>query len=137
MVAFQDNKIAAGWNNAVSLTNIGLIVPSSHIAFVEPIARPNYNPGIQRIRLDALTYSAGYPSQTWLMGFLSFIHYDYLLSTYCGGGQSGKVTVRLRYRNHAYANYNAILNVPIPDPSQSTGQGYQNVGLIFRKLIAL
>lgn len=137
MVAFQDNKIAAGNNNAVGLVNIGLIVPSSHIAFIEPIARPNWNPGIQRIRLDALTYSAGYPAQVWIMGIVTFQQYDYLLSTYCGGGQSGKVTVRLRYRNHAYANYNAVLHVPVPDTFQSTGQGFQNLQLLFRKLIAL
>lgn len=137
MVAFFGYKIAAGNNNAVGLVNIGSIVPSSHIAFIEPIARPNWNPGIQRIRLDALTYSAGYPSQAWVMGIVTFQQYDYLISTFCGGGQSGKVTITTRYRNHSYANYNAVLNVPIPDSFQSTGQGFQNLQLIFRKLIAL
>lgn len=137
MPAFQDYKIAAGHNNAGSLVNIGLIVPSSHIAFIEPIARPNWNPGIQRIRLDVITYSAGFISQKWVMGILTFQQYDYLLSTYCGGGQSGHVTIRTRYRNHAYANYNATLHVPTPDELQSTGQGYQIVPLTFRKIIAL
>lgn len=137
MVAFQDNKIAVGWNNAAGLVNIGAIVPSSHIAFIEPIARPNWNPGVQRIRLDGLTYSTGYPSQVWLMGFITFQQYDYLLSTYCGGGQSGKVTVRVRYRNHAYANFNAIMSIPVTDQLSATGQLFQNVPITFKKLVAL
>jgi hypothetical protein len=137
MPAFQNYQIAAGWNNAAGLVNIGLIVPSSHIAFVEPIAKPNWNPGIQRIRLDGLSYSAGYSSQTWTLGFVTLQQYDYLLSTYTGGGQSGKVTIKTRYRNHAYANYNAIMSIPIPDELQATGQLYQSVPVTFRKLVAL
>lgn len=137
MPVFFDYKIAAGNNNAGGLTNIGSIVPSGNIAFMEPIARPNWNPGIQRIRLDVVTYSGGYASQVWVLGFCTFAQYDKLLADYCGGGQSGKVTIRTRYRNHSYANYNAVMHVKIPDPFQSTGQGYQNLELTFRKLIAI
>lgn len=137
MPAFTDYQIAAGHNNAAGLVKIGLIVPSSNIAFTEPVARPNWNPGIQRIRLDTISYSAGYRSQVWSMGFLTYAQYDYLLSTYCGGGQSGKVTVRTRYRTTSYANYNATLSVPIPDELQNNGQGYQQVPLTLKKLIAI
>jgi hypothetical protein len=137
MPAFFDYKIAAGWNNAGSLTNIGAVVPSSNIRFFEPVARPSWNPGTIKIRLDALTYVAGYPSQVWLFQFMTFAQYAHFRTTWCGGAYSGKVTIRTRYQNANYFNANAIAILPVPDSFQATGQGYQNVSVLMRKIIAI
>jgi hypothetical protein len=137
MPAFTSYSIAAGHNNAAGLVVVGLIVPSSHIAFFEPVARPSWNPGITRIRLDAMNYQAGYDSQEWLFQFMTFAHYAYFRTTYCGGGYSGKVTIRTRYQTASYFNANAIASLPLPSQLQSTGQGYQNVPVVMRKIIAL
>jgi hypothetical protein len=137
MPAFTDYSIAAAWNNAAGLVKVGLIVPASHIAFFEPVGRPSWNPGITRIRLDAMNYQAGYESQEWLFQLMTFAHYAHFRTTYCGGGYSGKVTIRTRYQNTAYFNANAIAALPPAPELQSTGQGYQNVIVTMRKIIAL
>ena len=140
MVAFFDYKIAAGNNNAAGLVNIGTITPSSGILFPEPVARPNYTPGVHKIRLDGLDYQAGYASHVWMMPFLDWRHYDHLRTTYCAGGYSGKVTIRTRYMLVSYANYNAILHLPPPDQilDKNVGWGYNNyIPLTFTRLVAL
>ncbi len=138
MPAFQDNKIAAGHNNTGGLINIGLIVPSGNIAFPEPVVMPSYNPGILRIRLDTLAGTSGFPSQIWLMPFLTYEQYDYLLATYCGGGQRGFVTIRTRIRKNPYANYNATLVVPTQDElaNNNVGWGWQQVPLPIIRMVA-
>lgn len=137
MPTFTNYAIAAGHNNTGGYTKFGAIVPTSHIAFHEPIARPNYNPGIRHIRMDGRVYITGYPSQVWIIGFMSFIQYDYLLTTYCGGGYSGLVSVKTRYLSVDYDDYNATLTLPTSDSLQSTGIGYQAVPLTFSRLIAI
>lgn len=139
MPAFQDNQIAAGHNNTAGLTNIGLIVPASHIAFPEPVVMPYHNPGILKIRTDGAVATIGFPSQVWMMPFLTYTHYDYLLETYCGDGYSGKVTIRTRIRKNPYANYNATLVVPTPEEllNSNVGWGYQQVPLTMKRMVAL
>lgn len=137
MPAFTSYSLAAAWNNAAGLVVVGLITPSSHIPFFEPVVRPSWNPGITRIRLDALTYQAGYDSQEWLFQFMTFAHYAYFRTTYCAGGYSGKVTIRTRYQTNAYFNANAIAVLPPATELASTGQGYQGVTVVMRKIIPL
>ncbi len=137
MTAYQEHSIAAAWNNAAGLVRFGLITPSGNVPFFEPITRPSWNPGITRIRLDGLNYQAGYSSQEFLFQFMSFHHYAYFRTTYCAGGYSGKVTIRTRYQNSGYFNANAIAILPLPQEMQSTGQGYQNVIVTMRRIIAI
>jgi hypothetical protein len=139
MPAFTDYKIAAGHNNAGGLTLIGLIVPAGDIAFPEPTARLSYSPGVRRVRLDQQLYVAGFPAQTWEMPFLSLPQYQYLKTTYCGGGYSGLVTVRTRWNAGAYAHFNAVLQVPLEPELESlqAGNKWVRVPLKLMNLVAL
>ena len=137
MPAFHDYKIAAGWNNAGGLVNIGTIIPPGNIRFFEPVARGNWNPGLRRVGLDGHVSTAGFRSQIWLIQSMTYAQYDYLLSTFCAGGFSGNVTVRTRFRTTGYANYNAILEVPAADELDDTGRNYFSVRLLLKRLVAI
>lgn len=136
MPAYTDYALAAGNNNAAGLVKVGLIIPSSHIAFDEPIALPNFNPGIRKIRMDQHVYITGYKYQVWIFGFITYIQMDYLISTYGGGGYSGDVTIKTRYRSGSYFNANAVIDIPT-EGLISTGIGYQSVAIQLRKIIPI
>lgn len=134
-----DYQIAAGYNNAAGLVKISSITPSSDIPFVDPKAYNGYNPGILKIRGDGTTFYAGYGSDVWTMGYLTVAQYTYLQTTYCGGAGSftGKVTIKTRIGTVTYANYNAILNLPVPDQTEFLAGFFTNVQLRFTRMVAL
>lgn len=134
-----DYQIAAGNNNAAGLTNIESITPSGNIAFPPPAARGYKNPGTRRVRGNGVSTYTGYVSQIWRMVSLTYEQYAYLKTTYCGGGYSGPVTVRTRFGTAAYANYNAVLNIPTEaDLAQvDYGWGYQPAVLTYTRMVAL
>jgi hypothetical protein len=134
---FTDYKIAAGVSNTGGLAPIGSIVATSNIAFPEPAgAQGSYTPGIIKIRLDQQLVTVGKSRQVWLLYGLTFEQYRYLQSTYCGGGFSGKVTIRTRWQHTSYANYNAVLQLQ-HENLQETIQGYASVALTFVDLVVI
>ena len=130
MPAFTDYQIAAGHNNVAGLQKLALVVATSNIAFPDPAAQQNYNPGKTVMRLDLKTTKVGVKSQIWMMG-VTWEQYRYMQTTY-----EGYVTIRTRWQNNAYANYNASLIVPTEN-LQFTLNGYANVPFLLMDLRAI
>lgn len=137
MTTFTLHALAAGHDNIAGLTLIGAIVPSSDIHFPEPSgAQHGYKPGLLRIRLDGKAHEVGFNSETWLMSHLTFPQYKYLKTTYCAGGYRGFVTVKTRWQQNSYDEYNATIIIPQEDTLSKTYQGYENVPITFQDLVA-
>lgn len=137
MPAFTDHKIAAGWNNAGSLTKVGLIVATSNIAFPEPSgAQGGYNAGTIKQRMDLQLVVTGFNREQWMFNMLTYPQYRYLQTTYFAGGFSGKLTIRTRWQENSYANYNCVGQLA-HDNLQTTQQGYLMVGLTLLDLVAI
>lgn len=130
MPTFTEYKIAAGHDNAAGLTLIGSITATSNIQFAEPAAQQLYKPKRSLLRLDGLVTKVGKDAQEWMMG-VTWEQYRYMQDTY-----EGAVTIRTRWQNKAYANYNAYLIVPTENLN-FTLNGYSNVAFLFYDLVAL
>jgi hypothetical protein len=133
----SDYQIAAGNNNAAGLVALQAITPSGNIAFPPPTAKAFYNPGAIRFRGNGQAVHVGFPSQEWLMVWLTYEQHAYLKTTYCGGGYSGAITARTKYSTVAVANYNAVLVVPHESALVSFGWGFKPVLLLLTRLVAL
>ena len=115
-MTLQNNRIAAGWNvPLLSMPNIETIIPTNDRAFYPPTAYGHYSPGQQRIRMDGLVYMAGYPSLVWLFDVLTRLQQEYLRTTYCAGGFSGKVTIYTPLGTSTYVRMNAVMILPSPN----------------------
>ena len=135
MVHFSEHKIAAGHNAEVDLEFIGEL-EAGGLQFSEPVgANYGFNPGKIVIRLDGLTSTVGKNKQTFAMG-MTFPQYTYIRDTYCGGGYSGKVTVRTRWMDNAWANYNATLILQSEGMDKVWG-GYRTVEWTYYDLVEL
>lgn len=134
-----DYQIAAGYNNAAGLVKISSITPSSDVPFVDPKAYNGYNPGVLKIRGDGTMFYAGYGSDVWTFGYLTVAQYTYLQTAFGGGAGSfaGKVTIKTRIGTATYANYNAILNIPLPNELEFQAGYWLNVPLRFTRMVAL
>ncbi len=123
-----DYRIGAGWNLPLgSLTNIELIRPTGDKYFYPPKSFGTYQPGQFRIRGDGLVYTAGFPTLDWPWfgnpnGYLTYAQRAYLSTTFCNGGDSGKVTIysKQRYSN-VYVRSNAVM---ILEPLPSIGANF-------------
>lgn len=138
----DEYKWAAGYNNAAGLTLVSTTIPSSDVVFNAGegvLALPNYNPGIAKIRGTGLISYVGYKSTKWGFGYWTLLQYEYLQTTFCGalGNYTGFVTIRTRIGNTAFANYNAIINVPTPDQLNYSDQYYLAPFLTFTRMKAL
>jgi len=111
---FQDNQIAVGWDDAGSLANIESTLVSSHY-FVAVDDLSGYQAGAPYVDGDGITKYNGFKVVTWISGHVTHAQYWYIHDTILAGAFSGKVTVRTRTASLAsYANYNAILSIPLP-----------------------
>lgn len=133
---WQEYAIAAGWNSANLLKNIESIIPAGDRAFCAPNAYSAYNPGTLRLRADGVAYVEGFPSVTWMMAILTRKQYQYLMTTYSTGGNSysGKVTIRTMTPSGSYANYNAIMLLPIMPELDRAFKLYRSVQIRFTRL---
>lgn len=114
-MAFYQYSIAATWNVALgSLINIENITPSGDRAFRAPKAYGLQDAGIIKISGNGLDFKSGYPFVIWRFDVLTWKQYEYLKTTYCAGGNRGKVTVytRTSITSGTYTRYNAIIVVP-------------------------
>ncbi len=114
----SQHMIGAGWNAAdEDMDYIGELQPMGDIQLGEPVgADHGFSEGKTIVRLDELTTQSGKNKQVFVMN-MTFPQYEYIRSTYLGGGYSGKVTVRTRWRGKSWANYNCYLRI------QSEGMG--------------
>lgn len=138
-VWYPDNQIAVGNNNAAGLAALEGVTPSGDTrAFVTPTAYPHYDPGTFKMREDGTLYIAGYAAARWVFPVLTKLQVAYLMTTYCSGGWSGAVTVRLRLGTpSAYANYNAVLVLNKFDPSGFKQGYFVDYVLTFTRLEAI
>lgn len=138
----DDYKIAVNYNNTAGLTLISSIVPSTDEAFnlgEIVLGLALYNPGIAKIRGTGLTTRSGFKSTRWNFGYWTLLQYEYLQTTYCGGlgNYSGFVTIRTRTGNTAFANFNAIIEVPTPDQLEWQFPKYVAPYLAYKRMVAL
>ena len=136
-MAYQDYRIAAGHNNAAGLVNIEAITTGG-LYFPPVRSRTTYEQGQAVERADGTLTFDGKPTVEWVMQALEPVMYSYLKTTYCAGGYSGLVTIRTRTDGTTYANFNALLRLPMPNALRSSEAGwYDEVALKFIRMEAL
>lgn len=136
-MAFWDYRLAATHNVAlVSLVNIESITPTGDRAFKAPKAYGLQNPGMPEKRGDGTIYLRGYASVAWRFDALTWKQYEYLKSTYCAGGLSGKVTIytRTNITTPTYTRYNAILELPKLADTDSEYFGSKQIDVLMSRL---
>lgn len=112
-MTISDYRIAAGYNVALgSLVNIERIKPTNDQYFFAPYAIGSGSPGQKKVKLNGPSYRSGYPSVDWVFGVLTRVQYEYLKTTYCGGGFTGEVTIYTTVSGNSYSRYNAVIDVP-------------------------
>lgn len=133
---WYEYAIAAGWNNTTGLRNIESLTPSGDKPFRTPNAYSAFNPGTLRLRADGIAYVEGFPSTAWLLDVLTRKQYQFLMTTYSTGGNSysGKVTIRTMTPSGSYANYNAIMLLPIMPELDRAFKIYRSVQIRFTRL---
>lgn len=137
-MATYSYSIKAGWNQAlVDLVNIEDIVPSGDVAFYPPEGFSSYQAGQLKVRGDGTEYIAGYGMTVWQFGVLTRKQWEYLSTTYCAGGWSGKVTIYTRTGKTAYARYNAVMHLPQPAELRRRFLYFEDVPIRFTRLEAL
>ncbi len=117
------------------LVNITSLPPMSADPFASPKALPLYDPGITKQRLTGELTSEGFASVTWKFTRLSYEQYEYLQTTYCNGGLSGKVTIYTQLGGASYYRMNALIHLKKPKEYQSEYR-YQEAEVEFIKLAA-
>lgn len=132
-----DYKIAAGYNEAGTLAAITGIIPTDDQVFLEPLGFGFYSAGEFRPRADGLRYLAGFGSTKWIFSALTPAQYAYLRTTYCNGGYSGKVTIRTPTGTTTWANFNAVMQLPMPNEMQWSSGVWENVTVQFNRMVAL
>lgn len=138
-VWYPDYQLAVGNNNAAGLAVLEGVTPSGDTRpFLYPQVYPNWDPGTFKTRADGTLYVAGFAATRWVYAVLTKLQVAYLMTTYCNGGWSGAVTVRLRLGTPStYANYNAILRLPKFTDTQMQQRYFRDYPLTFTRLEAL
>lgn len=132
---FYNYLIGAGWNVALgSLVNIENIKPTGDRKFTAPRALQLYDEGERHIRGNGLLFSAGFAVQPWLFNGLTRAQYDYLSSTYCSSGFSGKVTIYTRWTGQSGGRYNAVMVLPKPADLGDGIAVYKEVRVLMTRL---
>lgn len=136
---WQDYRIGAGYNVALgSLVNIESITPVGDQRFLVVNSFGSYDPGAARVRADGTIYLAGYATVLWRLAALTFKQYEYLSTTYCSGGISGKVTIYTRLNAiGTYVRCNAILILPKLAELDKRVSAFANTALTFTRVVAL
>lgn len=137
-MTYQSYAVAVGYNNAAGLTNLETIKPVGDIRYfcvVEGYA--NYDPGVEKLRLDGLKYYVGWPSTKWIFNILTRKQYEYLRDTFCGGGYTGQVTINTTTDREAYGHFNAIIDIPKLTAQQRHYIVFEDFPITFRKMVGI
>ncbi len=134
---FQNDQIAVGWNNAGNLANIEGITVSSH-RFEALDDLSGYEQGAPYVDGDGITKYNGFVKVLWISGHVTLAQYWYIHDTILAGAFSAKVTVKTRTASLAtYANYNAILTIPLPAEVEWVSGAITDFVWTFSRLTAL
>lgn len=143
---FQGNyQLAVGWGNAGALAGLeGILIANDFQPYKAHRSWGTYSPGEAVIRGDGTIVFDGYPSCQWVFAGMTRLQLQNLQDTYCGGGYSGKVTIRTATDNvntangaPAFENYNAVmLLTPLREASYSQ-RIYRQYAINFTRLVAL
>lgn len=113
MILQPNIQIAPNHNNVAGLTAVEAIIPTGDIPFYPVRQYGTFDVGLSKTRLNGRPYFAGRQSCQFISQVMTIKQFNHLKTTYCGGGYSGLVTIRIRANNPtAYANYNATLVLP-------------------------
>lgn len=134
-----DYELAYGWNNASALRSIESLIPNGDRGFVPVQGYSAYNAGNVIIRMDGLIYLQGFPSAVWIFSAMTRAQYQYLIANYTVGGisYSGYVTLRTRKDSGSFANFNAVINLPLLPELQRARKLYRDVPVRFSRLVAI
>ena len=117
--------LAVGHNNASALVALNAQTPPIVVR-----GRGRYAVGEQVTVLSGDVVGLGRPSVVWLVGALLPDQYNWLRTTFCAGGWSGRVTARTRLDSNTFVIGNAMLVVPYSATlSQRLGR-FENVELL-------
>lgn len=144
----DEYKWAVAYNNAGSLALVSTTIPSGDKPFNfrpgevvgnEVLALPNYSLGVRKIRGNGRSMFSGYSSTIWKFGAWTLPQYLYLQTTFCGGAGhfDGLVTIRTTTGGVAYANYNAVMNIPQPSEMEYDGLHYIAPIITYTRMVAL
>lgn len=107
----DEYAVAPNHNNAVGLVVVHTtVVSGKYFAHIQGIG--TFDPGEERVYVDASHDDVGEGLFTWLSTRMTWAQYEYILATPLQTRRSNRVTVRTRLTGAAYANYNAILTLP-------------------------
>lgn len=135
----QKHAIGVGYGVALaSLVNWETITPGGTVPFSPVKAWGNYTKGVKRVRQDGMLYIAGDDSLGWLWTGVYHKQFAYVMTTYCNGGYTGKVTIyTITETPDTYARFNAILTLPLLSELDWQGRATRTVSLLFSRLAAL
>ena len=138
MTEWQEYAIYPGYNNAALLIPIETMQDASGVFFKPVVGHPALIDGLGRIGGDGIEYLDGYPSTRW-SSVMYWTGYLYLYTTVLAGAYSGPVTMRTRVRSSTYANYNAVLKIPMPGNLVNVrkGRAYRDFVWTFTRMEAV
>lgn len=133
LIPFSEYGIVYGWSGTPNNVETTFPTYQGHPLIVR--GRGLYDPGIIRTRADKLDYLTGFSTVIWRIKVLSVAQYNYFQDTYTVGGNSysGKVTIRTRNTDDAFANVNAVLKMPKASTltKHPTADAYRDVEIRF------
>lgn len=135
MIFQPEIQIAVGHNNTAGLTAFEAITPSGDTHFLPVRQYGTFNTGETKTRLTGRPYFAGRQSIQFLCAVMTWVQFAHLKTTYCNGGYSGLVTIRVRTDNpDVYKNYNAVLVLPKESDLTTRFKAFTDVVLRFINL---
>lgn len=136
-IRYPDLQIAANHDNTAGLTAFEAITAPNDRRNFWPPREVDYQGGAVQFDADGDIYLEGYPSVDLLWGSLTWRQWYYLRNTYCAGGYSGDVTIRLLLDNLTYANYNAKLIIPQTANTEQYFKDRPDFRAQIRKIVAI
>lgn len=127
----SDLQIAVGNNNTAGLVAWESLTADG-VTFLPVRSFGTYDIGERKTRLNGRPYFAGGAKVQFLASAITLAQYKYLKTTYCAGGYSGLVTIKVRTDDPAtYANYNAVIIMSKESELEYRFNAYENVVIDF------
>lgn len=125
--------IASGYNNAAGLVNIELLSAGGKLFYAVAVAGSDVDLKTQE---DGVGFESGFPQLVWTSN-VTRAQYAYIRDTVLSGSYSAPVTIRSRYDDTSYANYNAILTIPRTRQLKRNYDLYEQMEWTFTRVVAL
>jgi len=129
---YQSNlQIAVGNNNTAGLVAWESLTADSK-TFLPVRSFATYDIGERKTRLTGRPYFSGVARVQFLASAITLAQYKYLKTTYCAGGYSGLVTIKVRTDDPVtYANYNATMILAKESELEYRYNAYEGVVIDF------